>query len=528
MTVEGHPMKIPDQVVDSRRPLGRALAKGAERNAGWHLDAATYLERVVRLLASPDGGAGERLEIALDVVSGHANWSKDPEKPAGELARELREQCARIVARLDKLPCVRRLDSLDDKGMLVLDGMLVVAIGETGKGGAYTATRMAKKARERGKAQPVEGWDLLTAPTDNDKHHPLYWWHLAKPRGPIALAKCLWDDVVLPRFELERLTPAALTRAVTSEVIDLYSLRYTPESRNGQQAMVFHENRGLVLVPSISGDAINALLKRGMSLLTSELGIDLLEWEVTEAHRQFLSREPDFRRLSIEGGWSALAHEKLGISSKTAAGQARAIVLAQAHLLFDSYGVRGNLLSYSEPRRATGGQRALINIVLGDVLLPGVTHTLREEYGKAGLSSREARQIVPILGKAALPGRGNDHGAGRRMVWRLSMYLREHAEELAREGAVRMTLAAFAELAGEAGAPRSSDFLTRTIDAWVAGDAKTPPLIVRQGEHVTLHESRRPALDFIIAAGKKTASSRTQGKASVRKRMRGFKTQDKR
>lgn len=97
-----------------------------------------------------------------------------------------------------------------------------------------------------------------------------------------------------------------------------------------------------------------------LGLLTSEVGIDLLEWKVTEAHRQYFFCKPDFRGLSIEGGFSALARERLGISSKTAVDQVRGIVLAQAHLRFESYGVRGNVLAYWETRRATQKQRALV------------------------------------------------------------------------------------------------------------------------------------------------------------------------
>lgn len=187
-----------DNDAPSRRPLGRAKAKARERNAAWSLDVSTYLEQVVRLVASPDGGARERLDIALEVIQADKESAKAPDKPAGELAEELRQRCARIVARLYEMPCVLRLDGLDESGMLVLDRMLVDEVRRTGEYGKQTAESMAERARKRGAAPPVEDRDIRYAPDDQDRASPLYWWHLDKPRGLYVFAECLWIDEVKP------------------------------------------------------------------------------------------------------------------------------------------------------------------------------------------------------------------------------------------------------------------------------------------------------------------------------------------
>lgn len=348
------------------------------------------------------------------------------------------------------------------------------------------------------------------------------------PKPVRNLARVLWHDVVRPRLEEAHRKPAAITYAVTADVLDLYSRRYDTRDRDGQQALVFGDSRGWVLVPSIFDDALPALLQKGVGALASETGIDLLEYEVTEAHRQYVAGEPDFRRIVIDGGWSGLAHDKLGLTSKRAAEQVRAIVLAQAHLKFETRGMRGNLLSYSEPERAAPGRKSRVTLTLGDMLLAGFTHTMLEEHGKTSLWSREGRRLVPILGKTALVGRRNDYAAQRRMVWRFAMALRDRAAELADEGSVAMGFADFVALADEAGMPRGAGLVQRVLGAWTTGktdpketSASTEPLIRMVGERVTLHESRKQALDFLVSGGEKSSRKRAEGRASAKRRAEG-------
>lgn len=395
-----------------------------------------------------------------------------------------------------------------ENGAFILDAILFDALrGFAEKG---DVDELERKARARVESDPYKLWEpLLDDPS----------------RWAVIFADCVWHGVVAKRIEKERRTPAALARAVSVDVLDLCTKRYTPATQDGQQALIFPDNRGWVLVPSVLDDAVNGtILQRGVDLLTTEIGIDLLEWEVTKAHSQFLSGAHDFRRIVIEGGWSALAHEHLGRSSKSDAERVRAIVLAQAHLRFESNGMRGNLLSYAEPQRHAPGRRSVVTVTLGDMLLYSYAHELKERHGNASLSAREGRRLVPILGKTALVGRAKDHASQRRMVWRLAIMLRDRAEELARDGAVHIPLGQWRDLASEAGMPQSAALLTRVIDAWQNGGDNAEPLLERTDrDYFTLHKSRKDALDFIVTGGERTVRSRADGKTSARRRANGWR-----
>lgn len=105
------------------------------------------------------------------------------------------------------------------------------------------------------------------------------------------------------------------------------------------------------------------------------------------------------------------------------------------------------------------------------------------------------------------------------MVWRFAVALRDRAEELAMNGYVRVPLDKWAELASEANAPRSAGFLTRVLDAWVAGDEKHPPLLARvagERDAYTLHESRKAALDFLHCRGGQALDSEAHGRENFR------------
>lgn len=444
-----------------------------------------------------------------------------------ELVAELRAMLPTVLDAAGfvahKLPKTEAEALVFEDGMLQWDAAFAAFLEGLGKHGRQGAEVVRCGARSR--------WQAFQAACDHESAGGALWSYWAdvsqRPtslRFGRALACILWLERVRDRVLAMRAKPAALTRAVSIDVLDLYSQRYKPEDRNGQQAFVFHGSKqGWVLVPSISDDALSGILQRGVDLLTSETGIDLLEWQVTEAHRQFSNGDRDYRNLRIEGGWSALAHDHLRLTANRAREEVRAIVLAQAHLRFESYGIRGNLLSYAEPQKAARGQRAVVTITLGDMLLVGFANALREEHGASSLTSREGRRLVPILGKTALVGRRNEYAAQRRMVWRFAIKLRDAAEQLAKDGSVPMPLDAWVSLAGEAGAPRTGAFLGRLLDAWEKGNDKTQPLIERQGDRVTLHESRRAAFEFLVKGGELSLRKRRDGKAAARGRARGWR-----
>ena len=512
-------MKTPDQVVNSRRPLGRALAKGAERNAGrdtgWHLDAATYLERVVRLLASPDGGAVERLEIALHVVRKDKEWSKDPEKPAGELARELRQQFTRIVARLDELPCVRRIDSLDDDGVLVLDGMIVVAIGKTGKSGALTAKSLAVKACKRGKAQPVEVIaDLLTAPTDD--RNPLYWWHLVRPRGLRALARCLWDDVVLPRLKK---TPA-LVMAVAEPIAHLFAPVRREEERNGQRGLRLP---GEVLVKiadtaaTIGTETLNAIMiDRGVKLFGSLASHRVLRWIIFTAYRQALDYNPDPRVIRVNGGWPVLAHDVIGMKGNKAAYQVRDIIEAMhvTELPLPPRGVYSRLLM-REACTPRGRGEQWIRLTIGTGLLPDYVHEMQTMAGHM-LEARRWSRLVPVLDIPPVIGRERDHGAQATFSMLLIALFRDHGPELVQHGGIQLDDARITELARNAGLPR--DLVRPLLDRWTHDGDDGPAFLRLTDGRYTLGDAHSIARHFIEDGGRRELEGRRAGQIGAAKR----------
>jgi hypothetical protein len=465
-------------------------------------DSALYRAR--RAVGLVRGRYTDTLEGLVDDALGRAKADDSAAaKPA--LATALWVSLDELAAKLDEHQLATEEDAraLED-GVLWLDELFAAHVEHTGEQGKADAAAIRGASKER---IAKDEWREAFAAWDRNR--------------PIMLAVALWRDKVGPRLEEARRKPAGLARAVAVDVLDLYSRRYEREERSGQQALVFPDHRGWVVVPSIYDGTLASILERGVGLLASETGIDLLEWEVTEAHRQYIEQPSDFRHLSIEGGWSALAHEKLKLTSRMAPEMVRAIVLAQAHLRFESKGIRGNLLTYSEPRKHAPGQRSLVTITLGDMLLQGFTHALREQLGSATLGAREAGRLVPVLGKTALVGRNNDYAAQRRMVWRFAIAMRDHAEEIAQYGHVSMPLEAWTTLASEAGLPRSSKLLADVVRAWETGSDGAAPLIVRvpgERDRFTLHESRKPALDFIVEGGQRSTKRRAEGKAGAAKR----------
>jgi hypothetical protein len=484
----------------------------------WELRAVATLALVERLVLEASALYRARRTVALvrerytDTLEGLVDDALEREKvddratakPA--LAGALRVSLDKLAAKLSERPLATEEDARAlEGGVLWLDELFAAHVERTGEQGKLEAADTRAKSTERVERgawpEAFERWDRAR---------------------PLSLAVALWRDEAGPRLEEARRKPASLARVVAVNVLDLYSRQYEPSRiRNGQQALMFPEQRGCVLVPSLYDGTLASILERGVELLASETGIDLLEWEVTEAHRQYIEQPSDFRHLSIEGGWSALAHEKLELTSRKAPEMVRAIVLAQAHLRFESTGFRGNLLTYSEPRKHAPWQRSRVTITLGDMLLPGFTHALREQLGSATLGAREAGRLVPVLGKTALVGRRNDYAAQRRMVWLFAIAMRDHAEDIAQYGHVSMPLEAWTTLANEAGLPRSSKLLADVMRAWETGSDGAEPLIVRvpgERDRFTLHESRRPALDFIVEGGQRSTKRRAEGKAGAAKR----------
>jgi hypothetical protein len=216
-------------------------------------------------------------------------------------------------------------------------------------------------------------------------------------------------------------------------------------------------------VPPIGLDAdLVACIGRGVGRLSGVVGHRVLHWEVTTAHSQRVAGADDFRRLAVDGAWSALA-EMLGVPSQAA--EVREVVLAQAHLRFRfPHGSQGNLLSYDEPIAEARNRRALLVLVLGETLLHGYSAKLPE--GTVGHRHRRNRWLVPLLPNLprldALPPAYMAEGV--QLHWLFLRFLAGAARTLATRHAVPMTAADWHRLAAEAGLPGA--YLPRLLASW--------------------------------------------------------------
>ena len=490
-----------------RRPLGRAKAKAAERNAEWRLDVSTYLERAVRLFASPRGGP-ERSSVALEIVNLDEVSAKAPDKPAGELAEELRLACKRIVAKLDQLPSVRRLDSLDDHGMLVLDGLLVAEMQKIGDCGKATAKRLAERARQRGAALPVkEGVDLLTAPTDDDRLDPLYWWHLDRPRGILALADSLWRDEVLPRLK----NPAALVRPAHTGLTALFSSARREEEATGQRALLLGEP--LVRLATVGLDAMQALRSaRGLKLFGTVPAHRALRYLVFEGHRLAIARDPDPRMLEYSS-WSTFVRDCLHDHSKAAVEKYRSILWAMHSTdLVLPKGQTTRLLSLTDRKNGRGpGDR--FQIVLGTVLLPNYVHELQRVTG----GPRE--KLIPWLPMPPFVGRERDHGAQANLQWHLLLALRDRADELVNYGGVALSAENLGKLARDSGLPLT--LVPKVIERWTR-DGDDGPAVLKETERgiYTLGDHYARERDFLEEGGRMSLDGARNGRLAAEKRKR--------
>lgn len=342
------------------------------------------------------------------------------------------------------------------------------------------------------------------------------------PVAYLTLASSLWTCRVKDTWSRQRAKPPALARAVITDVLDFCSGNYeTKKLEDGSLELSLAESRGRVLVPSIPEGTMKALLNKGISTLTSDVGLDLLEWQITTAHQQYLDEVSPYNRIVVKGGWSALANEHLGLTHKDGPQEVRSAVFAQGNLLFDSRGYRGNLVAFREPGLEAPGRRATITMTLGDMMLPDFFLTLRERLNSNSLTAREAAKLVPILGRTPLYGRRNEHVAQRRMAWRFNIAFKEKEKELARDGFVRISDEDWVRFADESGAPTSPVFIRGVQDAWEHGDAKSPPLLARvNGERdgFTLHPSRQDALDFVRTGGEITLEMQRQARRKNKQR----------
>lgn len=341
------------------------------------------------------------------------------------------------------------------------------------------------------------------------------------PRRLRVLAKAVWRDVVEPELKRELAQPPSLARAVVVDrVLSMMTRQMElPSTDDGK----IRDYKGQVIgTVSLTTDASLEAVRRGAHLLGTVAAHKLLRRLVHRSHaeRERLARgegSGDYRRVAFVGGMKAALSE-IGLGPNYGDVIRDIARAGQCIVLETPYVQTSGLWTWAERRGSRRGPGE-VSFVLGDIIAPGYATDLRLTAGN-GASARRARRLVPELRHEPPMGVSTDqHGA----VWTLHrLWLVEFvdlAEQLARDGAVLITPQRRVELAAMAQLSRMSH--ERALDAWVAGDRKAPPLVVKVGPDAwTLASSHKLELDFIAQGGARRISGRKDGRRGVQNRDR--------
>lgn len=499
----------------ARKRLEKFAAKGDEL-AKRALDDASALDRLARLVQS---SAAKAWRLVTDV------WTKleDDARAQGEgypYERMFCEATRAIEMRSGPVPWG--------------DAAFAELVREIGTEGRTIADRVIEKSAERlaqinlidctpfpwaGNHEQREVW-LRTHAKQPDVFSRNDWgtacWGLwlhenSHPRIYDYLAWALWVDVLRPSLVHEARNPPSLVIEVHEDVTRVHSQVVRLEESNGQRALVFDGADRFILVPSVAEEMAQAL--RGVGKLGTVTAHRALRWQLTTAHERAIRGEPDARVLTIDGGWSVYAYEKLGLKSKAEAENLKAITYAQdaVHVTLPD-GSRERMLNLRE-WPAQGRRPGRIQQTLGTMLLPHYVF----ELGLTGRRLREAQRLIPVCALPPFVGRNRDHGPQATLSMLVVRELRTKARELAKDGAVRIPPNRWVEMARESALPPT--LLGRVIDRWIQDGPDAPAFLVRVAtDAYTLAPVHSRELAFILASGRTENRAVEAGKQSVRAR----------
>ncbi len=349
---------------------------------------------------------------------------------------------------------------------------------------------------------------------------------IAFPSWAELLFEALWVDTIRAQVKREASKYPALAMCVAEPVAHFFSRAQREEERSGQRILALPGDvimRVAEDAATIGADALDALMvDKGIKLLGTVASHRVLRWQIFTAHKQVLEGNPDPRVIRVSGGWSVLAHDVLGMKSKQAPQQVEEIIEAMhaTELQLPPNGRYSRLL-IREVAPAVGQKRGIIRLVLGTALLPDYVRELRQELGTTH-EARRAMRLVPVLELPPFVGRERDHGAQATFSMLLVAYIRNHARELVQEGGVKLDIDVLAQLAAQAGLPRSS--VVAVMDRWFQDGTDGPALLKRvDGDRVTLGDAHARARDFIEKGGRNELDGAEAGKRGTAKRRDSIK-----
>lgn len=495
----------------SRKPSRLAVIEACHKAISSECYSALLASWLYAHLGSsecPEGVGLRATAIATALQDEEAEWARD-RRTLGELEKELRPSLLALLKSAGIGPELPPDEGLPSSGDLFSWDASLEAhtrkIGERGK-------EYADKVRSHGselfaayKRGESSAWDVM-----------FLWLPLqdgAAPRVLIALTKLLLHGRVIARLR----KPPALAMAVYAPVLGLLSPSSRVEKKDGRSVVQFAGVEGHARIarvpehPTVGADAINVLTAdKGIDLFRSLTAHRLLRWQVVTAHAQALAEMKDPRTILVEGGYTALAHEHLGLKSNQAIEEVRAIIEAEHSLEIQlpPVGDYSRLLirRFLPP---TKGRRSQLELVLGTALLPNYVNELK----KSRVTGMPIR-LVPVLDLPPLVGREREHGAQASFSMAIIVEMRSQAREMAQMGGAVLDEATLARLARRVGLP--IDLITRVIDRWTRDGDDGPAFLKRIDlDRYTVGDAHAWARRFLEQGGHDMIVGSKAGQKSV-------------
>ncbi len=202
---------------------------------------------------------------------------------------------------------------------------------------------------------------------------------------------------------------------------------------------------------------IIGLVQRGIEEFSSLTAHKLLRWQIRIGFESWIQKKEDPRLICTTGGYEGIARLIGCSSSHKAISIVKALLYAQAYARFSFHdGSQGNIILLREAERHRNGEPSKINIILGEFLLPNYTYLLPKG---------EKRRLIPIPALPPLIGSHNTHAAQALLQLLVLEEFSNQSMIFAERGDVDLSMQTWAELASEAGLPKS--ILGRVIEGWV-------------------------------------------------------------
>lgn len=479
-TCEGGMMVRIDELTmrDGLLIFGRMIAKMITDNSS--------VEELTPLLEVPvlGGMVAQNLLRWLTVQDFHeiAESTIPNEKEASKI--RLRDVLfAEVSELINRLPLSTLQDVLTN-GILGWDNCLADQIEKWG------AAKEASELRKKRTGQPLDRLWKIWLPQTTGQHC----WAI------LYLAKVLWKFKVKPLLDKQ----VALVRPVFSELSQVMGSPYKAEENNGQRILCY---KGEPIEIAQVDQSILELVDKGFAKIGTIVSHRVIREIVFSGYaKQQMTGQTEVA-LTYPGGMSAFC-SAAGCTSNADPTVARQILHALAYLPFKlPNNFKGNLIALQE-QRAGNGRQGLIVITPGPPLLANYV------FGKTGEAKLVGHDsfLVPLLPIPPLVGRANNHAQQVVLSQYAVLEMRDRAQEMAKEGAIRITQERWVELAIKARMPRDASFLSQVIDRWTHDGDDGPALLSRKKDMFTLADTHEAARNFIIKGGKISERNSSRGK----------------